>query len=133
MNLFSKLTLVVSAALLAAACGGAGLTIDLVTQNSSGETGTIQFFDKGTDTELLITTAGATDTNDQPAFINTGLCSPVGAFSGSPLSTLNPVHQDTSDTTVSGRKLTDLTGGKYHVDIQSSANPELVNSCANIP
>lgn len=91
------------------------------------------FYDKGADTEVLIETSGGTDTADQPAFINTGTCSPAGQLTGAPLEVLNVVHEGRSDTVVQNRKLSDLQGGRYHIDVQSSANPTLVNSCADIP
>jgi hypothetical protein len=117
---------------LALGCGGPSFTVQLIPRNNSGQSGTAQFYDKGDDTEIVIQTQGGTDNGDQLAHVWTGLCSTIGLASGSVLADLEPVTNGRS-TTLVPRRLTDLGGGRFHINVQNSADPSRSNRCGDIP
>lgn len=113
------------------ACGntvGSSITVTLMSQMGSGQSGTAVLTEKGESTDVVITTAGGTDSGTQAAHIHSGTC----GSNGSILYPLNNVQGGTSTTNVNV-KLSTLTGGKTYINVHSSANVANIQACGNIP
>lgn len=113
------------------ACGntsGSSVTVTLMAQMGSGQSGTAVLTDKGNTTDVVITTAGGTDSGSQAAHIHTGTCGSNGAIAYP----LNNVQGGTSTTTINV-KLSSLTGGRNYINVHSSADIANIQACGNIP
>lgn len=119
------------AAVALTACGnssGATVTIQMMAQMSSGQSGSAVLTDKGQQTDVEIVTTGSTDTGMQASHIHTGVCGSNGAI----FLPLNNVSNGHSLTTVNAT-LSSLTGGRYYINVHNSGNINNIQACGNIP
>ena len=98
--------------------------------NASGETGTATLTQLGNGVKVEVTIKGAPPT-DQPTHIHPGTCTKLNPAPEAPLSPLTNGH---SVTVLSGKKLSDFTGGKFAINVHKSADDlKTYVSCGVIP
>ena len=107
---------------------GSAMTIDIVEQNASGESGTAELTPNGAQTDILISTGGLAAGVPNPAGIYKGTC---GNISGEPAFELPTLEEGLSALTVD-ISLNDLLAGGYVIDIQKSAKDDTSIACAEI-
>jgi Cu/Zn superoxide dismutase len=117
-----KTVLAVLAALLAtSAVSYAGkpqtLNVQMNALNDSGETGTATLTQLPKGVKVEVSLKGAPDTS-QPTHIHPGTCTKLNPAPEAPLS---PLTNGTSVTVLSGKKLSDFTGGRYAINVHKSS------------
>lgn len=125
--------------LLAAAFISAGIaqaaapqtvTVKMSALNHSGETGSATLTQVGNGVKVDVTIKGAPAT-DQPTHIHPGTCAKLNPAPEAPLTPLSNGH---SVTVLSGKKLSDFTGGKFSINVHKSSNDlKTYVSCGVIP
>jgi hypothetical protein len=115
------------------ACGGPAASLEMNSDNDSGQVGSALLYDKGIDTEVDVDTYGGTDKNPQLAHIRMGHCPDDGRATGWVLENLQNVVNGRSITRVQNRTVQDLSGGRYHICVQNSGDPTQCASCGDIP
>lgn len=106
------------------------VTVKMNALNKSGETGsaTLTQVAKGLRVEVTIKGAPAAD---QPTHIHPGTCTKLNPAPEAPLS---PLVNGKSVTVLSGKKLSDFTGGKFAINVHKNANDlKTYVSCGLIP
>jgi hypothetical protein len=106
------------------------VTIKMVAQNDSGETGTAVLTQVSDGTSVKITLDGAPTDTPQPAHIHAGNC---GKINPAPKYPLTNVVNGASTSIVKGVNLADLLKGPYAINVHKSTTdiPTYV-SCGNI-
>ena len=105
-----------------APAAAASVTVELASQNKSGQTGSATFEDVGgTKTKVTLTLTGGTFTEDQPAHIHAGTCAKPGAVKYS----LTNVVGGTSETTVDA-PMNSLWNGDLLVNVHKSAKESTI-------
>lgn len=112
------LAAVLATAGLAYAAAPQTLTVQMQALNNSGETGTATLtqLDNGVKVEVAIKGAPSTA---QPTHIHPGTCAKLNPAPEAPLS---PLENGKSVTVLSGKKLSDFTGGKFSINVHKSSN-----------
>lgn len=114
-------------ALLAALAATAGIsyaaaphtvTVRMKVENHSGESGTATLTQLTNGVKVEVSITGAPKTA-QPTHIHAGTCTKLNP---SPEDPLSPLENGKSVTVLSGKKLSDFTGGKYSINVHKSAN-----------
>lgn len=114
-------------ALLAAVLATAGLsyaaapqtvTVQMKALNNSGETGTATLTQEAKGVKVEVSIKGAPAAS-QPTHIHPGTCSKLNPAPEAPLS---PLDNGKSVTMLSGKKLSDFTGGKFSINVHKSSN-----------
>jgi hypothetical protein len=126
---------VVAAALALAACGGGGgggareITVDLVEQNASGQSGTVTLSRQGDKTQVVIESFSPFGRVPQPAHIHKGTCANLDPAPAYPLPSLvDGIAGDTVNVS-----LDELLDGEYAVNVhRSAAEADLYTACADI-
>jgi hypothetical protein len=133
-----------AAAALAAGCGGseptsgggttgsdAGktVTVDLATQNDSGESGTATLTSQGSGTNVVLALENPASGSPQPAHIHKGTCADLDPEPAYPLEN---VVDGASETTVDV-PLEDLKGGRFAINVhKSEAEADVYVACGNL-
>ena len=124
---------VVATAALAGCGGGSGgpseLTIDLVEQNASGQSGTVTLTSQGDRTQIVIESFSPFGREHQPAHVHRGTCANLDPEPAYPLPDLvDGVAGDTIDIS-----LGELLEGEYAVNVHRSAQQaDVYTACADI-
>jgi len=123
-----------AAAILCAAVAQAAVpqtvTVTMNALNKSGETGSATLTQTGDGVKVEVSIKGA-PAADQPTHIHPGTCSKLNPAPEAPLS---PLTNGKSVTVLSGKKLSDFTGGKFSINVHKSANDlKTYVSCGVIP
>jgi Cu/Zn superoxide dismutase len=106
------------------------VTVKMNALNKSGESGTATLTQVGNGVKVDITITGAPAT-DQPTHIHPGSCAKLNPAPEAPLTPLSNGH---SVTVLSGKKLSQFTGGKFAINIHKSSNDlKTYVSCGVIP
>lgn len=118
-----KSLLTIMAALLATstvafAAAPTTVTVKMNALNKSGETGTATLTQLPNGVKVEVNIKGAPATA-QPTHIHPGTCTKLNPAPEAPLS---PLTNGKSVTVLSGKKLSDLTGGKYSINVHKSSN-----------
>lgn len=105
------------------------VTIQLNTQNNSGESGTATLTPMGNQTQVVLNITGAPAGVPQPAHIHTGTCANLGGVKY-PLTNV----VDGKSTTMVNVKLSDIQTGSFAINVHKSA-PEIAVyvACGDIP
>jgi hypothetical protein len=110
------------------ATGVAPVTVEVLAQNNSGQTGTATFEDvNGTQTRVTLTLTGGTFTEAQPAHIHTGTCAKPGAVTYP----LTNVVDGMSVTTIDAAMGT-LWAGDQIVNVHKSAAQSTVYTACGV-
>lgn len=117
-TLLALLAAVLATAGLSYAAAPQTITVQMKALNNSGETGTATLTQeaKGVKVEVAIKGAPA---SSQPTHIHPGTCSKLNPAPEAPLS---PLENGKSVTVLSGKKLSDFTGGKFAINVHKSSN-----------
>ena len=122
-------------ALALAGCGGGGgggaseLTLDLVEQNASGQSGTVTLSNQGDGTQVVIESFSPFGRDAQPAHIHKGTCANLDP---EPAYALPNLVDGVSGDTVAV-SLDELLDGEYAVNIHRSVDQaDLYTACADI-
>lgn len=105
------------------------VTVTMNAENNSGENGTATLtqLDSGVKIEVSLKNAPATA---QPTHIHPGTCSKLNPAPEYPLTSTTAGK---SVTVLNGKKLSDLTGGKFSINVHKSADDlKTYVSCGNI-
>lgn len=94
------------------------LTVPMKALNNSGETGTATLTQLPNGVKVEVSIKGA-PTASQPTHIHPGTCTKLNPAPEAPLS---PLTNGKSVTVLSGKKLSDLLGGKYSINVHKSSN-----------
>lgn len=118
-----KTVLTIMAALLATsavsyAAAPQTITVAMQALNKSGETGTATLTQLPNGVKVVVSIKGAPATS-QPTHIHAGTCTKLNPAPEAPLT---PLTGGKSVTVLTGKKLSDFTGGKYSVNIHKSSN-----------
>jgi Cu/Zn superoxide dismutase len=119
-------------AVLPAFAGAASdsLTIDMKALNSSGEDGTAVLTQQDDGVKVVVTLKGAPKDTPQPTHIHVGTC---GNINKAPEYPLENTVDGKSTSVVKGVKLSDLTAGKYAINVHKSGDDiGTYVSCGNI-
>lgn len=109
---------------------GHGVTVDLKSQNGSGETGTATLEQKGDDVLVTVHMKNAV-ASTQPIHIHPGTCANLNP---KPKYPLKNVVDGTSTTTLTGMKLSDLQTGDFAINVhESPTNISHYVACGDIP
>ncbi len=111
------LGLVLAIAAVSSARAADTMTVKLMPQNSSGESGTATLTPAGKETKVVITVTGAAADAKQPVHIHKGTCDKLDPKPAFPLS---PVVGGKSETTVKV-SMNDLMHGPYAINGHKSA------------
>lgn len=109
---------------------GHSVTVDLKSQNGSGETGTATLEQKGDDVVVVVHMKNAVAPT-QPIHIHPGTCANLNP---KPKYPLKNVSDGTSTTTLTGMKLSDLQTGDFAINVHKS--PDAISTyvaCGDIP
>lgn len=129
-TLLTLLALGFASAALAQAATPQTVTVTMNALNKSGETGTATLTQVGNGVKVDITIKGAPAT-DQPTHIHPGTCAKLNPAPEAPLT---PLSNGRSVTVLSGKKLSQFTGGKFAINIHKSTNDlKTYVSCGVIP
>jgi hypothetical protein len=101
----------------AAADAPMSVTVKMVAQNGSGETGTAVLTQTDDGVKVAVTLDGAPKDTPQPTHIHEGTCAKLNPAPKYPLS--NTVN-GSSTSTVKGVKLSDLLAGTYAINVHKS-------------
>ncbi|HEY9026808.1 MAG TPA: hypothetical protein VIO33_21945 [Burkholderiaceae bacterium] len=105
------------------------VTVNLASQNASGETGTATFTPQGDKTQVVIKLAGAPGSAEQPAHIHDGSCAKLDP---KPRVPLQNVVGGTSTTTVD-MKLADIMGKGGAINVhKSTADLKTYVACGDL-
>jgi hypothetical protein len=141
----STMGILAAAALLAAGCGGSDatsgdtgatgsdsgktVTVDLATQNDSGESGTATLTAQGSKTRVVLALESLASDAPQPAHIHKGTCADLDPAPAYPLA--NAVD-GASETTVDV-PLEDLEGGRFAINVhKSEAEATVYVACGDL-
>ena len=94
------------------------VTIPMKALNNSGETGTAVLTQQDEGVQVVVTLKN-TPSNEQPTHIHAGTCSNINK---APEYGLRNTVDGKSSTIVRGIKLSDLTSGKYAINVHKSAD-----------
>jgi Cu/Zn superoxide dismutase len=108
--------LVTSTAAFAAA--PTAVTVKMNALNNSGETGTATLTQLPNGVKVTVNIKGA-PAAAQPTHIHSGTCTKLNPAPEAPLS---PLTGGKSVTVLSGKKLSDFTGGKFSINVHKSSN-----------
>lgn len=129
-TLLTLLALGFASAVVAQAATPQTVTVTMNALNKSGETGTATLTQVGNGVKVDITIKGAPAT-DQPTHIHPGTCAKLNPAPEAPLT---PLSNGRSVTVLSGKKLSQFTGGKFAINIHKSTNDlKTYVSCGVIP
>ena len=103
---------------VAFAAAPATVTVKMNALNNSGETGTASLTQLPNGVKVEVNIKGAPATA-QPTHIHPGTCTKLNPAPEAPLS---PLTGGKSVTVLSGKKLSDFTGGKYSINVHKSSN-----------
>ncbi len=127
-----RLLLAASALLLTTAIATAHpvtMTVPIHALNNSGESGTAVLTQLPGGVRVVIDLSGAPGT-PQPAHIHTGTCDKLNP---APAILLETLVNGESTTVLKGKKISDLTGGKYAINVHASADHlETYDACGAI-
>jgi Cu/Zn superoxide dismutase len=107
-----------ASAAIAQAAAPQTITVPMKAENKSGENGVATLTQLPNGLKIEVTIKGAPVTA-QPTHIHPGTCTKLNPAPEAPLSAL---QNGKSVTVLSGRKLSDFTGGKYSINVHKSAN-----------
>jgi hypothetical protein len=141
----SSVVLLAAAVLMTAGCGGsestsggAGttesdsgntVTVELATQNDSGESGTATLTGEGSKTRVVLALDNPASDAPQPAHIHKGTCAELDPKPAYPLAN---VVAGASETTVDV-PLEDLQGGRFAVNVhKSEAEADVYVACGDL-
>lgn len=114
---------------LAAGSSPASVTVTMNAQNHSNENGTATLMQQGKNVVVTVSLTNAPKAA-QPAHIHPGTCANL---TPAPKYPLHDVVNGKSTTTLKNVSLSDLTGGKFAVNVHKSANDlKTYVSCGNI-
>jgi hypothetical protein len=125
---------ILATTLALAACGGGGggaseVTLDLVEQNASGQSGTVTLSKQGDETQVVIESFSPFGREAQPAHIHKGTCANLDPEPAYALPNL--VDGVAGDTVAVS--LDELLEGQYAVNIHRSAEQaDVYTACADI-
>ena len=125
---------VLATTLALAACGGGGggaseVTLDLVEQNASGQSGTVTLSKQGDQTQVVIESFSPFGRDPQPAHIHKGTCANLDPAPAYALPNL--VDGVAGDTVAVS--LDELLEGEYAVNIHRSVEQaDVYTACADI-
>lgn len=129
-TLFSFLAAALLTATVAQAAAPQTVTVKMNALNKSGESGTATLTQVGNGVKVDVTIKGAPAT-DQPTHIHPGTCAKLNPAPEAPLT---PLSNGRSVTVLSGKKLSQFTGGKFAINVHKSANDlKTYVSCGVIP
>lgn len=129
-TLLTLLALGFASAVAAQAATPQTVTVTMNALNKSGETGTATLTQVGNGVKVDVTIKGAPAT-DQPTHIHPGTCAKLNPAPEAPLT---PLSNGRSVTVLSGKKLSQFTGGKFAINIHKSTNDlKTYVSCGVIP
>ncbi|HLI94612.1 MAG TPA: hypothetical protein VKT72_00840 [Candidatus Baltobacteraceae bacterium] len=116
--LFSFLAVALAVTGVAYAAAPQTITVAMKAENNSGENGTARLTQtsKGVKVEVMIKGAPAAS---QPTHIHPGTCTKLNPAPEAPLS---PLENGKSVTVLSGKKLSDFTGGKFSINVHKSSD-----------
>lgn len=128
-TLLALLAAVVATAGLSYAAAPQTVTVQMKALNNSGETGTATLTQEAKGVKVEVNIKGAPATA-QPTHIHPGTCTKLNPAPEAPLS---PLENGKSVTMLSGKKLSDFTGGKFAVNVHKSSNDlQTYVSCGEI-
>ena len=105
------------------------LTVNLASQNASGETGTVTLTPEGDKTQVVIKLTGAPTGVPQPAHIHDGSCSKLDPKPRVPLQNV----VDGKSTTTLDMKVDDIVGKGGAVNVhKSAADAKTYVACGNL-
>ena len=106
------------------------LTIKMKALNDSGENGTAVLTQQADGVRVVVTLDGAPKDTPQPTHIHIGTC---GNINKAPEYPLENTVDGKGDSVVKGIKLSDLTSGKYAVNVHKSGTDIATYvSCGNV-
>jgi len=117
-GILATLAAVLATSVLAFAAAPTSVTVQMKALNHSGETGTATLTQVGSNVKVEVTIKGA-PAGAQPTHIHPGTCTKLNPAPEAPLS---PLTNGKSVTVLSGKKLSDLMGGKYSINVHKSSN-----------
>jgi hypothetical protein len=95
------------------------VTVQINSQNQSGESGTATLTQQSDGLHVVIALANTPDGVAQPAHIHKGTCD---VLNKAPQWPLKPVVDGKSETVLPDVTLADVTGGKYAINVHKSAD-----------
>ncbi|MBV8639630.1 MAG: CHRD domain-containing protein [Candidatus Eremiobacteraeota bacterium] len=122
MNAYRLGAFALAAAMLAPACAFAAsdsLTVPMKALNDSGETGTAVLTQQDDGVHVVVTLKNAPKDTAQPTHIHIGTC---GNINKAPEYALVNTVDGKGDSVVKGVKLSDLTSGKYAINVHKSGD-----------
>ncbi len=128
-SLAAALTALIMCGAAALAAAPNSITVPMKAEHDSGETGTATITQMASGLKIVVSIANA-PANAQPTHIHPGTCTKLNPAPEYPLS---PLENGKSVTTLPGKKLSDLTSGKFSINVHKSADdlPTYV-SCGEI-
>jgi Cu/Zn superoxide dismutase len=117
-TLLTLLAAVVATAGLSYAAAPQTITVQMKALNHSGETGTATLTQEAKGVKVTVDIKGAPAAS-QPTHIHPGTCTKLNPAPEAPLS---PLDNGKSVTMLSGKKLSDFTGGKFSINVHKSSN-----------
>jgi Cu/Zn superoxide dismutase len=94
------------------------ITVPMIAENKSGETGTATLTQTAKGVHVVVDVKNAPSTS-QPTHIHPGTCAKLNPAPEYPLTSLT---DGKSVTDLPGKKLADLTGGKFSINVHKSAD-----------
>lgn len=114
---------------VAVAAAPASVTVQMKAENGSGENGTATLTQTPKGVKIVVNVKNA-PAEAQPTHVHPGTCSKLNPAPEFPLSSL---EHGTSVTVLSGKKLSDLMGGKYSINVhKSTSDLKTYVSCGEI-
>lgn len=117
-TLLTALAAVLATSAITYAAAPATINVSMHALNHSGETGSATLTQLPNGVRVTVTVKNAPATA-QPTHIHPGTCTKLNPAPEYPLS---PLDHGKSVTVLSGKKLSDLTGGKFSINVHKSAN-----------
>lgn len=117
-TLMALLAAVLAASAVSYAAAPKTITVPMKAENHSNENGTATLTQLPNGVKIEVTIKNAPKT-DQPTHIHPGTCTHLNPAPEYPLTSLS---NGKSVTVLSGKNLSDLTGGKFSINVHKSAN-----------
>ena len=117
LTFLAALGAVIAIGSLPVAAATSSATVNLATQNNSGESGTATLTQSGSDVTVVISLTGAPATA-QPAHIHSGTCASLGG----PAYPLTNIVNGASTTTLKGTTVDALLKGPFAINVHASTD-----------
>ncbi len=129
MKRFGLGALILCGAVALVGAAASPVTVHLMAQNGSGQSGTATLTQNGSDVVVSVTMSGVPSGVAEPAHIHPGTCAKLNP---SPKYPLTNATLGTTTTTIHNVQLSSLLGGNYAINVHNAKNLSIYVACGDI-